>query len=141
VLICFEDVFGDLARRFVLRGSQLIVNVTNDAWTGSVEMETQHYSKSVFRAVENHRSLVRAANGGVTACIDPRGRLLDTLPLFTTDYLTCDVPISDRAHLTLYTRVGDILPKIAGAVSILLVLVITAKKVVDRRPRGNKMEP
>jgi apolipoprotein N-acyltransferase len=139
VLICFEDVFGDLARRFVREGSELFVNVTNDAWTGSEKAEIQHYAKSVFRAVENRRSLVRAANGGVTACIDPYGRRMDSLPLFTTDYLVCDVPVIDSARMTVYTRLGDFLPKGAGVLSILLVLFVTVKKVVDRRERGNKM--
>ncbi|MFW6181028.1 MAG: apolipoprotein N-acyltransferase [Spirochaetota bacterium] len=106
VLICYEDVFGSLARQFVRRGSSLLVNITNDAWTGSRKAEIQHYAKSVFRAVENRRSLVRAANGGVTACVDPYGRPLGMLEPFTEDFLVCDVPVY-RNRTTLYTRTGD----------------------------------
>ncbi len=126
VLICFEDAFGNLARRFVLGGSDLIVNITNDAWTGSPKAEVQHYVKSIFRAVENRRSLVRAANGGVTACIDPYGKELYSLPLFTTGYLVCEVPVFDKkGPVTFYTRYGD-LPALvlfcaAGALFLLLL--------------------
>jgi len=108
VLICFEDAFGNLTRRFISEGSNLIVNITNDAWTGSPKAEVQHYVKSIFRAVENKRSLVRAANGGVTACINPYGRELHRLPLFTSDYLVCDVPILGKDLITFYTQYGDL---------------------------------
>lgn len=112
VLICFEDAFGNLARKFVIRGSGLIVNITNDAWTGSAKAEIQHYIKAIFRSIENRRSLVRAANGGVTACVNPYGREIARLPLFTSDYLVCDVPVYNDGPVTFYSRFGD-LPMIA----------------------------
>jgi len=135
VLICYEDVFGDLARRFVLRGSDLLINVTNDAWTGSRKAEIQHFAKSIFRTVENRKSLIRAANGGVTACIDPYGRIIDEIELFTADYLVCDVPIA-RGGPTFYTRFGDLLPRIAWA----FVFLILLKKSVDRLVNRHKIK-
>jgi len=131
ILICFEDVFGNLARKFVLRGSQLLINVTNDAWTGSEKAEEQHYSISVFRTIENRRSLVRAANGGVTVCVNPYGRPSARLPLFTSDVLVCDVDIVDSSIITFYTKCGDILPLIILSLSLLIALSILIKKFID----------
>jgi len=131
MLICFEDVFGNLARKFVLRGSQLLINVTNDAWTGSVKAEVQHYSISVFRTIENRRSLVRAANGGVTVCVNPYGRPKAQLPLFTSDVLVCDVDIVDSSIITFYTKRGDLLPLIILPLSLLGALLLLIKKFID----------
>ena len=131
ILICFEDVFGNLARKFVLRGSQLLINVTNDAWTGSEKAEVQHYSISVFRTVENRRTLVRAANGGVTACVNPYGRPKAQLPLFTSDVLVCDVDIVDSSIITFYTKCGDLLPLIILPLSLLTALLLLIKKFID----------
>jgi apolipoprotein N-acyltransferase len=131
-LICFEDVFGNLARKFVLGGSELLVNITNDAWTGSEKAEVQHFAISVFRTVENRRSLVRAANGGVTACVNPYGRVLDSLDLFTSDYLVCVVPTGDRSELTLYTKYGDYVPKLVLILVFAGLLYIACKELIDR---------
>ncbi len=139
VLICFEDVFGNLARKFVLRGSELLINVTNDAWTGSRKAEIQHFSKSVFRTIENRRSLIRAANGGVTASINPYGRVLVQLEPFTTDYLVSDVPIVDEKSLTFYTKHGDFFPIAAFFLVSILLISLMAKKFIDRSAKRNKM--
>ena len=71
--ICFEDTFGYLNRGFVNRGAQVIVNMTNDTWSKSVPAAMQHFAMAVFRATENRRSVVRAANSGITAIVEPSG--------------------------------------------------------------------
>jgi apolipoprotein N-acyltransferase len=139
VLICFEDVFGNLARKFVLRGSELLLNVTNDAWTGSRKAELQHFSKSIFRAVENRRSLIRAANGGITACISPYGEVLAQLEPFTTSYLICEVPVVDQETITFYTKHGDFLPIILFFFVSSVFILYLVKKVIDRSRNRNKM--
>jgi apolipoprotein N-acyltransferase len=139
VLICFEDVFGNLTRGFIPGKPELFINVTNDAWTGSEKAEVQHFSLSVFRTVETRRSLLRVANGGVTACINPYGRVIDMLPLFTSDYLVCDVPLGDKDDKTFYTRFGDIFPQIAAIVICVFFLVTVLKKVIDRMKKKNNM--
>ena len=131
VLICFEDVLGNLARKFVLRGSQLLINVTNDAWTGSEKAEVQHYSISVFRTIENRRSLVRAANGGVTVCVNPYGRPHAQLDLFKSDVLVCDVDIVDSSVITFYTKYGDVLPLMFLPLSLMGALILLIKKFID----------
>ena len=104
--ICFEDVFGYLSREFVLGGAQVIVNMTNDSWSGSVAAMMQHASMAVFRAIENRRSVVRSTNGGITCVIDPDGRIRESLEPFTDDILVAEVPVHD-SRTTVYTRFGD----------------------------------
>jgi apolipoprotein N-acyltransferase len=93
VLICFESIFPELARDWTDRGANLLVNITNDAWFGRSSAPWQHLSMSVFRAIENRRSLARAANTGVSAIIDPLGRISGYTPLFQPFYLVADVPL------------------------------------------------
>jgi apolipoprotein N-acyltransferase len=138
-LICYEDVFGNLARKFVKRGSRLLVNITNDAWTASPTFELQHFSISVFRSIENRVSLVRCANGGVTACVDPCGRIIGHLPVFTTDYLVCDVPVSKEERITVYSRFGDLLSRLVAAVVGVLLLLAAVKKAIDTIRNKNNM--
>jgi apolipoprotein N-acyltransferase len=114
--ICFEDTFGYLCRRFFLRGADVLVNITNDAWSFSVAGAMQHMSMAVFRAVENRRSVVRSTNAGITCAIDPNGRILASLPAFTEGTLLAVVPIVEGPR-TLYTAWGDWLPWVCAGVS------------------------
>ena len=105
--ICFEDTFGYLSRDFVRNGAELIVNLSNDAWSRSLPAQMQHLSMAVFRAVENRRSLVRSTASGQTCAVDPNGKILAMAKPFTEAWLSADVPIV-TPH-TLYTRYGDYL--------------------------------
>ena len=128
--ICFEDAFPYLNRRFVRAGADLLINLTNDAWSQTVSAETQHFVAARLRAVENRRVLIRATNGGVTAAVDPWGRLIGSAaPLFTDTALRLQVPVYRPAAATAYTRFGDWLPAVLAA---LLVLFIG----IRRRPAG-----
>jgi apolipoprotein N-acyltransferase len=125
--ICFEDTFGYHSRELVRAGAEVLVNMTNDSWSGSTAAMMQHGSMAVFRAVENRRSMVRSSNGGWTAGIDPNGKVIDELPTFTQNYLTVTVPII-REVATFYTFAGDylaILFLIGGLGVILWALVAT----------------
>ena len=104
--ICFEDTFGYLCRNFIREGADVLVNMTNDSWSESVAAEMQHMSMGVLRAVENRRSVVRATNGGITAIIDPNGKILKTFAPFVEGYLAGVVPVY-KARTTPYTRWGD----------------------------------
>ena len=142
--ICFEDVFGYLSRRFVAAGAEVIVNLSNDSWSGSSAAEMQHASMAVFRAIENRRSLVRSTNAGITCIILPSGRIADQIEPFTEDYLVGVVPIYTN-ETTGYAIWGDILGWIAlwGSLGILLLgvscrLVIYFKNVFKRKRIDNK---
>jgi apolipoprotein N-acyltransferase len=99
--ICFEDTFGYLCRRFCNKGADVLVNLTNDTWSGSVVAEVQHMAMAVFRAIENRRSVVRSTNSGITCVIDPNGLVLEKLPQFKEAYLVSDVPVYTQG-ITLY---------------------------------------
>ena len=82
------------------------MNVTNDAWYGRSSAPHQHFAMAVFRAVENGKYLVRAANTGITAVVDPRGRVLERTALFEPAVLVRDVPFVPGK--TFYARHGDV---------------------------------
>ncbi len=130
--ICFEDTFGYLCRDFVLRGADVLVNMTNDAWSSSVPGAMQHMIMAVFRAVENRRSVVRSTNAGMTNIIDPNGRILSSLAPFIEGYLVGMASVH-RGAFTLYTRWGDWLPWVLLGLSILAVIAGIARRTAARR--------
>ncbi|MDR1655649.1 MAG: apolipoprotein N-acyltransferase, partial [Treponema sp.] len=91
--ICFEDTFGYLSRLFVRGGADLIVNLSNDAWSASLPAQNQHLSMAVFRAVENRRSMARSTASGQTCGLDPSGRILAMAPPFEEAWITVSLPL------------------------------------------------
>jgi apolipoprotein N-acyltransferase len=79
-LICYEEIFPELVRRFTARGAQVLVNISNDAWYGDSAARDQLLLMARLRAVENGRWLLRATNTGITAAIDPYGRVRASPP-------------------------------------------------------------
>lgn len=102
--ICYEDAFGS-AQLDLVRHSDLLVNVTNDAWFGHTPARYQHLQISRMRALESGRYLLRAANDGVSAIIGPRGELLAVAPEYRAAVLHGTVV--GRSGLSPYTRVGN----------------------------------
>ncbi len=105
MLICFEDIFPELARESVLAGSNVLVNLTNDAWYGNSSAQYQHVVFSQMRALENRRYVVRSTNTGITALIDPSGNILRSLNPFDENILIANVYPVD--HITFYSKYGD----------------------------------
>ena len=105
--ICFEDTFGYLSREFVLGGAEVLVNLSNDAWSNSLPAQYQHLSMAVFRAVENFRPMVRSTTSGQTCSVDPMGRVTAMARPFEETYLNVSVPIVKGE--TFYTKWGDYL--------------------------------
>ena len=111
VLVCFEDVFPELARRFVQRGAQLLLVITNDAWFGPTAAAYQHVQASTFRAIELRVPIARAANTGWSGSIDATGQWRGAVhdangrELFTEGTHTCDLPVGTIQ--TLYLKWGD----------------------------------
>ena len=105
VLICYEGVFPDLARRFVHNGARLLINVTNDAWFGETSAPYQHLAMEAMRAVENRVPLVRSANTGISAIVNIDGQIQAQTALLETTF------IAERLawpHVTsFYTQHGD----------------------------------
>ncbi len=115
-LICFESIFPDIARSFTAEGANLLVGITNDAWYGRSSAPVQSLAMSVLRAVENRRGLVRAANTGISAIVDPLGNLRHETRLFETAFLSATLPL--MTEKTLFVRFGHHF----GAVCFSLIL-------------------
>ena len=105
--ICYEVIYGNLIRRFVRDGSELLTTITNDAWYGWSSAAYQHWDQAAMRAIENGRYLARAANTGVSGFVDPYGRVLQKSNLFEQTVLVDDVRLTRTP--TLYTRAGDLI--------------------------------
>lgn len=120
VYICYEAIFPNEVRRFVLNGAQLLVNVSDDGWFGGSSAPAQHFAMARVRAVENRRWLLRDTNNGITVSVDPYGRIVARLPSDTRGEL--DAPYAFRSDLTLYTRWGDWLPLLCVLAAVVLVL-------------------
>jgi apolipoprotein N-acyltransferase len=119
-LICYEVIFPSLARRMAANGADLLVNLTNDAWYGRTSAPFQHFSLAVFRSIENRRTLIRAANTGISGFIDPTGRISDASELFVEAAIVRNVPVMDR--MTFYTRFGDVFAWFCMAASALMLI-------------------
>jgi apolipoprotein N-acyltransferase len=119
-LICYEIVFPGLVRKFYVRGGDFIVTITNDAWFGKTHGPYQHFSMAVFRAIENRKPVIRAANTGISGFIDSSGRIVGTTKLFDRTSLVKDIK-TDRT-LTPYTKYGDIFSYLCIVCSVLLLI-------------------
>lgn len=105
VLICYEAIFPNLARRTVNLGATSLVNITNDAWFGTSSAPYQHLDMTRWRAVEFRVPLIRAANTGISTIFDATGRECGILSLNQPGFLVCTVrPVHLR---TVYARWGD----------------------------------
>lgn len=135
VLICFEILFPDIARQFVLNGADILTTMTNDAWFGRTAAPVQHFAIAVLRAVENRRSLVRAANTGISGFILPTGKILATTGLFQTTALVREIPAMTAT--TFFTRHGD-LPGVTALVAMFLVFVVKGLKNPFRRYKNER---
>jgi len=124
--ICYESIFPNFVRQFVKQGSELIVIITNDGWFGESSAPFQHLRMGVVRAVENRRYVVRSANTGVSAIIDPYGRILTETPLGIRTVLEGTARF--RSDKTFYTNYGDVFAYLNAAVTLAGMLFLKRRK-------------
>jgi len=108
ILICYEAIFPGLARKSIRDGAGILVNITNDGWFGRTSAPYQHLDMTLLRAVENRVFLLRAANTGISAVVDPAGRVVKKIGLFTEDVALYDVSIKEGHKKTFSTAYGDV---------------------------------
>lgn len=121
VLICYEGILSEAGRAYKKGGAELLVNITNDAWFGRTSAPYQHLSMTVFRAVENRLFLARAANTGISAIIDPTGRILKKTSIFERNVLQGDVKYITMSAI--YAEYGDIFVYVCFVVLISIYLI------------------
>ena len=154
-VICWEIVFPDLVRRFVLSGARFIVNASNEAWFAGSAMPDQMLAMSTFRAAENRIAIARSANLGISAIIDPYGRITARFNgsgpggRAVDGVLVGEIPLA--ASGTFYTRHGDVFAFVCIGASLVLLLAAwfpsAARRLLAvssqwaRRPSGMRSSP
>jgi len=129
VFICYEAVFADEVRHFAKNGAEVFVNISDDGWYGDTSAPWQHFNMARMRAIENRRWILRATNSGVTAAVDPYGRVTQSAPRHVMTSLA--VKYGYRSDVTFYARYGDVFAKLCG----IIALGVLAWSVIDLRRR------
>lgn len=128
--ICYEILIGSLNRSFKTIGSQIIVNMTNDAWFGPTEASNQHMSLGRIRAIELRLPIIRSTNTGVSAFINVFGQITNTIPQNKMDTVSDYIPIKNIPCI--YARLGD---SILYLYFLICFLYICFKQFIERRIR------
>jgi apolipoprotein N-acyltransferase len=118
--ICYESIFPDEVRQFALAGAEVLVNISNDGWYGDSGAWKQHIEQTRMRAIENDRWILSATNTGLTAAIDPLGRVVAEVPRKERTVLIA--PYALRSGTTFYTRHGDWFAYLCAIISIVVSL-------------------
>jgi len=106
VFICYESIFGDDMRLFARNGAQVLINISDDGWYGDTSAPWEHLDMVRMRAIENRRWVVRSTNTGITAAIDPFGRVTEMIPRHLRT--SVQVAFGYRNDITFYSQYGDL---------------------------------
>jgi len=139
VFICYEAVFADEVRHFAQLGAEVLVNISDDGWYGDTSAPWQHLNMVRMRAIENRRWLLRATNNGVTAAIDPYGRVRQSIPRHQVDSLPAQYGFRD--DVTFYSAHGDIFAWLCVFASGAILLWALKKTIRDRVEAASRAEP
>lgn len=133
VPICYESAFGDFTRRFVNNGAEVIITITDDAWSYKDSSLWQHFSMGVFRAIENRRDFLQNGNSGITGHIDAFGHVLYTMDAWKPGYSIAKVKLNESTSI--YTKHGEWLVKLLAifllALFLLAVILFFKAKAKD----------
>jgi len=126
VFICYESIFADEVRQFTRNGAEVFVNISDDGWYGDTSAPWQHLNMVRMRAIENQRWILRDTNTGVTASIDPYGRVVQSAPRHIFTSLAAQYGFRDDQ--TFYTRHGDVFAWLCAAVALPTIVFIGRSK-------------
>jgi apolipoprotein N-acyltransferase len=121
VFICYESIFPDEVRQFARNGATVFVNISNDGWYGPYGAPGQHLNMARMRAIEDDRWVLRATNTGITASIDPYGRVVARIERDVR--ATLDAPYAHVQRLTFYTRFGDWFAYLCAIISLVTIFL------------------
>jgi len=122
IFICYEAIFPQLARKFAADGAGVLVNISDDGWYGNSSAPFQHFEMARFRAIENGRFLLRGTNNGITAIVDPYGRIRKEIPRNQFGILTGHFRYLSKK--TFYTKHGDVFAWFCAAVAAGMILAL-----------------
>jgi len=132
VLVCYEELYPELARALRNDGAGIQAVITNDAWFGRSLFQRYQADILRMRAIENRTAFVRAANTGISGFIDPRGRYLEMGGLFEESVMVADLPVTTVR--TVYDRIGDVVAWLAIAGCVAMIVITVRKKRMVREP-------
>lgn len=121
VVICYESIFPDEVREFAANGAQVFVNISDDGWYGETSAPFQHLQMARMRAIENRRWILLSTNNGVTAAVDPLGRVVKKAERNIRTALV--VPFSVEPDTTFYSRYGDCFAWACVVISLVAIFV------------------
>ena len=124
--ICYESVYGEFCTDYIRKGAELLSVITNDAWWGDTPGYRQHLSYASLRAIETRRWIARCGNTGISAIIDPAGRIVKRTSWWQKETLEGKVGLSDSR--TFFVRHGDFV----GRISVLMFLLMLLGAIVRR---------
>jgi apolipoprotein N-acyltransferase len=130
-LVCFESVFPSFVSEFAKRGAEFLVVITNDSWYGNSSGPYQHKEFAALRAVENRKSVVRSANGGISCLINEFGITEYETKMFTRDAFVVDVPLNNK--VTFYSANPNIIPILSVAFSVWIIGINILSLVKKRK--------
>lgn len=107
--ICYDDSFPDVMTPLAKSGTELFVNLTDDSWSQLKSAEYQHFVVSSYRAIETRTTLARSCNSGYSVVVNPAGKIVKDMPLFSAEGIFCQIPIYKKIY-TIYMKFGNWLP-------------------------------
>ncbi len=128
--ICYEALYGEYYSDFVKDGAEVMTIISNDGWWRDTPGHRHLYTFSSLRAIENRRSIARSANTGTSGFIDARGRSIESLGWDERGVITQTLTL--RSDITVYTRWGNYIARIAVLVSLLSIMYYIAYRVRRR---------
>lgn len=130
VPICYEIIYPELVRKFIKKGGESIVLVSNDSWYGTSSAPYQLLSMSVFRAVENRRYILRSTSNGISALISPSGKIEKKVGLNHRENFI--VPFKFRQRKTIFLKFGYLFPWLSLCFTLLFFIYIKFSKKRDQ---------
>ena len=130
VLICFESIFPEIARKEVNLGANLLVNITNDGWFGHSLGPREHFYLAIFRAIESQKYLIRAAKTGISAIVSPDGSILKKLDQFKAGIIEDKVPLI-RGE-TFYDKYGEWMVWLSLLMTVIILSYNSIKRLIWR---------
>jgi len=118
VMICYESIFSGIGKRLVDNGANVLAVITSDGWFGKSLGPVEHFYLGIPRAVETGRYLIRSAKTGISAIIDPEGRVVESLELYTRGSIVGSVKLYE--HRTPFVSFGFLFPYLCPILSLLI---------------------
>ena len=128
--ICYESVYPEHCIEYVRKGARLLTVITNDAWWGNTPGYRQHLSYSALRAIETGRYIVRSANTGISAIINPRGDILEETGWWKPAHIVSEAGLEDNE--TFFVTYGDITGRICSLMAIMIMMSVAVRAFVAR---------